>query len=50
MSAWTAFIIGLGIGTPWLIAGIIVVIWLRAAALNDQYRDDTGTGTEGTTA
>jgi hypothetical protein len=44
MSGWTAFLIGLGIGTPWVVAAVAFVAWFRlATGHQQQYQDETGT-------
>lgn len=40
----TAFLIGLGIGAGWMIAGVGVAIWFHKSVANKfQYGDETGT-------
>lgn len=44
MTAYTAFLIGLGIGFPWFFACLLVVLWFqRTRALEEQFADETGT-------
>ena len=41
MTTWTAFLIGIGIGTPWLLACILVVLWFRSIPKDES--EETGT-------